>query len=701
MEKDSKYCVSNLIFTFHIYLAIAVIAAVTALVFKFLQIDSTPIKEVRPQTFFLTIHQINVLDTVLREKREALSYVLSTLFGLGIIFASLCFFKEKIAEKLATKKEIYLRSAVIFFAVISLCFVFQLFADVEGMFLLFPRLKEPLNVFFMIILCIAITNIILSYQASDTSRIGVVVKALFVIVALMLSLFIFSFWVFDEYSMSPEDSANLSPVVYPIVQQYLGKELLIDFKSLYGLHPYFLQAFLYIFPKTVFTLSIVLASLFLMSLLALAFFIFKFSQNKLLAIAGFAALIYMQNFSVDGHFPMNGLSFQYEAIRLFFPALLLGFCWFFYQNPSPKKYYFSLIFFSLATIWNLDSGIPAFLALVVMLGYENLKNQFSWKFLTLHLAKSFGILATVWLVLTLFLRLKYGQFPNFSWLVYGQAAAADFGYAMLPIPKKGMWQIVVLIYIIGVIFSIDNFINKKHSAQNSAILLLSVLGIGLFTYFLGRSHASNITHCGYPALLLLIIFADKFCQNLVGRKFIWDSKIPRIDLLILALPLILVSYFSVVLFFEIPINQDVRNQFILTKFPHSVKPYWISELNFVKANIGNSESEVRDDVLMLDLNDYDYSFDLALRTKSPLSSVNLRHMFYQEEIDAVYNLVRSQDKKWVVLVEPHSREVYRILSESELENLKKLLNKHYKISARMPLGENGGVTIFERKSNVK
>ena len=695
MEKDGKYCVSNLIFTFHIYLAIAVIAAVTALVFKFLQLDSAPIKEVRPHTFFLTIHQINILDAVLREKREALSYIVSTIFGGGIIFTSLYFFRKKITQKLATKKENYLRSAVIFCAIISLYFVFQLFAEVEGMFLLFPHFKNPLHSFLMAILCIGMVNLIIIYQAADTSKIDAIIKIIFVIVVLILSLFMVSFWIFDEYSISPEDSVNFSPVVYPIVQQYLGKELLIDFKSLYGLHPYFLQGFLYIFPKTILTLSIVLASLFLISLLALAFFIFKFSQNKLLAIAGFAALIYMQNFFVDGHFLMNGLSFQYEAIRLFFPSLLLGFAWFFYQNPSSKKYYFSLIFFALATIWNLDSGIPAFMALVVMLGYETLKTKFSWKFLAIHLAKSFGILATVWLMLTLFLKVKYGQFPNFAWLAYGQSAAADFGYAMLPIPKQGMWQIVVLIYIIGVILSIDNFINKKHSAQNSAILLLSVLGIGLFTYFLGRSHASNITHCGYPALLLLIIFADKFCQNLVDRKFIWDSKIPRIDLLILALPLVLVSYFSVILFFEIPSNQDIRKHLILTKIPHS-KPYWISEKDFIKQNIGPSESEVRDDVLMLALNDYEYALDLELHTKSPLNLVNLRHMFYQEELDVVYNLISSQDKKWVVLVEPYGREVYKILSESELENLKKLLNKHYNISAKMPLGENGGVTIFEK-----
>lgn len=274
--------------------------------------------------------------------------------------------------------------------------------------------------------------------------------------------------------------------------------------------------------------------------------------------------------------------FNIEAIRLFFPSMLLSFLYFFYQKPSNTKYYFGLIFFSLATIWNLDSGIPTFLTLLIAMGYEKLKDNFSWKILLLHLTKSFAIVGAVWMALIFFIKIKYGQYPNFSWIAYGQSAALDFGYAMWPISQKGAWRILVLIYVIALVFSMHNFFTKKHSLQNSAMLFLSILGIGLFTYFLGRSHFSNVMHCGYPAMILMIVFADKFCKNLVSQKFIWPIQLSRSYILLYSLPLFIVTYLTSVFFFEVAGNKAIKDNFILTRFSHTVQPYWVSQLILFK-----------------------------------------------------------------------------------------------------------------------
>lgn len=164
----------------------------------------------------------------------------------------------------------------------------------------------------MTMLGLIIANLIICFEFSNSAKLQRIIKFIYIATALALSLFIVSYWIFGDYSSTPEGySINFNPVAYPIIQQYFGNELLVNFKSLYGLHPFFMQIFLYIFPATVLTLSASVALLFLVSLLSLTFFIFKIIENKLLALTGFFMMIYLQNFSVDGRFAENGVTFQY------------------------------------------------------------------------------------------------------------------------------------------------------------------------------------------------------------------------------------------------------------------------------------------------------------------------------------------------------------------------------------------------------
>lgn len=702
MKNGNEYLVNNLIFTFQIYLAVLVIAVCTTLSLKFFGEYSEPKKSIRQHAFVSAISSSDGLYSVLREKKENLSYVSSVIFGSIIIFLSLFFLHKYLAPRLQKISEKYLRWLVVIASLPSLFFIHEVADEFNCQTLLFPQNIEQCYVPLVMFLTLAIFNLIIFRGASSSSRFERWIKIIYIFAAVFVAILIGSFLVFDDYLSSPEGySINFNPIAYPIIQQYFGNELLINFKSLYGLHPYFLQLFLHIFPAKVLTISSTLAALQVIALLSLSFVIFKTVKNRLLALCGFLALIFLHDFSVDGRFVPDGVTFQYEPIRLLFPALLLAFFCFFYQNPTTKRYYFGLTFFSLATLWNLDSGIPTFLSLVLILGYEKLKENFSWKVLAIHLAKSFAILAAIWLALFAFLRIKYGQWPVLPWIFYGQSSALDFGYAMLPIAPKGAWRIVVLIYILGLVFAINNFLTKKHSLQNSAIFLLTALGIGLFTYFMGRSHVSNIMHCGYPAAILLIIFADKFCCQLVERKFCWSGNLLRLDIVVLMLPLLAVSYFSAALIFKMRYNSEIKSNFISNRFAHNSQPYWISELNFIKENIATTQAPVRDDILMLNLTDQDYLFDLEIKAKSPLKVINIRHAFYQEEMDEIFTAVKSAQKKWSVLILPKNKNDYPILSDEEIEKLQTILRQHYKIKAQMAISKEGGVTIFERSGDEK
>ena len=107
------------------------------------------------------------------------------------------------------------------------------------------------------------------------------------------SFFICSYSLFDEYSLK-EYSINFSPVVYPIIQTYLGKIPTIDIKSLYGLHPFFFQPLFHLFEPSILALSVILALISLISLISIAFCLFRIIENKIIALIAFLSIIYFQ-----------------------------------------------------------------------------------------------------------------------------------------------------------------------------------------------------------------------------------------------------------------------------------------------------------------------------------------------------------------------------------------------------------------------
>ncbi|MDX2082848.1 MAG: hypothetical protein SFV53_02540 [Rickettsiales bacterium] len=520
----------------------------------------------------------------------------------------------------------------------------------------------------------------------------------------ILAFFISSFLWFDRYNLD-DYSLNFSPVVYPIVQTYLGKMPLIDLKSLYGLYPIFLQPLLHLFTPTVESLSAILALLLFISLLAIAFCLFSILKNKLIALLAFFAFTYLQYFANTWLISSNAIAFQYEPIRFLFPSLLLVFLSFFLKNPSKGKYYFGLVFFALSTMWNIDSGVPTFITLVLILGYEKCFINAPWQKFNIktaisHLACSLFILTACWSILLIFLNFSYRQLPNLSWLFYGQKAAFEFGYAMLPILPNDIWCLAVLIYVIGAVFAAHNFVNKKYDFQNNFILVLTLLGVGLFTYFLGRSHISNIFHCSYLAIILLAIFADKFCTKLSEQDLTLMRKILLPQNLILAFPLFLLSYLFTVGSLHLAFYQPLQKKFYDKFFSDIPKasPYWLKQSDFIKNNIVIDQNKfARDDILILSLNDQDYYFALELKAKSPYNFVNLRHIFYQAEFEQLKQIIIDKKIDWIILPEVRRANKILSLSDDEILQVKNLLQKNYRISAQLKENNFTNLTIFKKK----
>ncbi len=690
--KNNNYAVQNLLIIFHTYLAIFVIAAVGYLVVKFCGPSATPVDELRQYAFdTLVNHKVEGFDNVLREKKEGLFFTLAIFFTSLISFFSL-FFSKKYLSPILEKKDLqgFYRATINFSFFALAVFLFFVFCSTYHILSVPQKVKiyqSPLVICCGFFLALAA----IFYQKSANKNWDLVIKYFAAVFIFLTAVFIASYQVFDQYSPTLEGyDTNFTLVAYPIVRQYLGSELLIDFKSYYGLFPYFMQLFLHIFPATILTLSMSFALLSVISFCAFGIFIFSIIENKFLSFLGFAALVFVQIFAVDWWPKEGSVMFQYEPLRLLFPTIILVLLADFCKKPAAKKYYLILILSAISVLWNFDSGFPILAVSVLILGYEKLKDRFEWKFFLIHLLRSLAIFISVFLALLLWVKIKSGFWFDISAIFYGQKAAVEYAIPLLPSNVIGLWWIYILIYCLGLVISINNFLNKKHSLQNSMILALTVLGCGLFVYYVGRSQECQLLHSGYPSLILLMIFADKFCRN-------FDQIKKDSSRIISFLPLFFISYLAVVFFFNLSTHQFLKEKFITEKLSpknRDQKHFWIEQADFIRKEI-KFDGKVRDDILLLNTNDQDFYFDLELRLKSPLNHANLSQVFYQKEINAIYDLIKSQQKKFVILFVSKRRVAPTSLSEEEMANSKKLLEQYYKLKADLNIGDKDWVYIYQ------
>lgn len=105
----------------------------------------------------------------------------------------------------------------------------------------------------------------------------------------------------------------------------------------------------------------------------------------------------------------------------------------------------------------------------------------------------------------MYIGLTYGNFPNIDFLMPTQK---NFLRDITKLQISGLWILIIFIYIFSLFYSLNEFKDKQHSIDKM-ILLLSILGIGLFSYHANQHYPQVLTSVAYPSFFLIIIFLDK------------------------------------------------------------------------------------------------------------------------------------------------------------------------------------------------
>jgi hypothetical protein len=315
---------------------------------------------------------------------------------------------------------------------------------------------------------------------------------------------------------------DLNSVYYSVVQVFRGVPMLVNgFTNTYGLYPHFIVPLLKITGLSVGNFSFIMACLIVLCFSNVFFTLMRTVNEKILALFGFCTIVF-NCFLFSKIVTDFDIYYALFPLRWLFPLLLLSYSVLYLKKPSKIMYYSSFFVFSLGILWNPDFGSVTFISLVLFYSYLELKSPSLFHIalrLFKHAGCAAGAVVITFLSYMLIIKMFYGSVPDLLSQFSTFNILALVGFSMLPMPGTvHPWMLIGLIYCIGLTYAIQAVVRKNITTRSSLVMLVTVLGIGLFSYYQGRSHNGNLPACCLPAFILLTLFSDDLYTIYKSKK---------------------------------------------------------------------------------------------------------------------------------------------------------------------------------------
>ena len=318
-------------------------------------------------------------------------------------------------------------------------------------------------------------------------------------------------------------TVHFEAIFYSFSQVIGGKTLLADLPSQYGLSAELMRPFFSVVGLTVGTFSLSMLLLQLIAQLALSVTIWRNIENSTIRLLGITMALmltsgawnYSSQLEVDAYY-------QYFPLRLVFPAVsvLIFSVW-----SEPLKSLSTTVVLGIwcgvAVAWNVDSGIPVFGTFFAQLLVSTIRSvptlRTQW---VRHLFIFSCTSAITLIVFFLYLEIKSGYRIDISSSLRYQDLFYRLGYFMLPMPTRlSPWMIVLGYYIYGLAQYFRVISNRAYERKMQLVFLLSILGIGLFAYYQGRSHELNLLSTLWPAAIISMLLFDQSVKAFALKKW--------------------------------------------------------------------------------------------------------------------------------------------------------------------------------------
>jgi hypothetical protein len=639
IDKYNSERKNSLVFLYSIACYLIVLTVFSVLVHKIYSFDvSSSIKIIKNETIRDLVHF----------NPEPIEWIIYTsgLISLPFLLLSLYFVIHQYANTLLTSKTAYYVSWSIVF---TLPIMILIYASTREWGLWYYETFLENTVFNIVTLLpfISLTllvtliyfNKLNFFKVYKTTILRNVSTFLNIVVLYFISLLFFAN-VFDV-SASEWGWSHFDAIYYSVVQVYNSSSALyIDrFYNTYGMYPHILEPiFALLGGVSVIKFTLIQGLLLVTSFVIIHYVMRKLITNKLLVSAGFLSVIWAQYYferfaSMYFHRTME-YYFQYSPLRLIFPCLILLIAYKYTSGRTNTMRFVGYFLSALSLIWNIETGVIVSISWYLFIVYIETYTD-SIRMNIFKIIKEFLVFITViFATLSLYyfyIFVRYGNYIQVQEIFQMVNFFTSLGYYMLKMDLIGPWNILIIIYISAFFYALINIGNKLNYQYNSMMFLLSIMGFGLFYYYLGRSTNTNIFPVSWPGIILLFLYANTLHVKFKKGLGLIHEKLIFISIITLSLG----SIITIIYYIPDGFNRLIieRNQ-ILNLHKNSIVK---SNIDFIKTH-----TEPFEKVLILSGRQGVYHSET--KTAS-LFNTGLTDLFKKKDYDRLTNLILSKGNK--------------------------------------------------------
>lgn len=527
----------------------------------------------------------------------------------------------------------------------------------------------------------------------------------------LIAAYIASFLIINDYHIYFTNAPHLDVVIYPIVQVFLGKALMVDFSAQYGAYAHFMEPILKITGLSIISVTSLFSLLMFVSLFSIAYALYKLLDNKLFALVGFISFIYAI-ITAYMLYPYQ-LLYQIYPIRLIFPTYAILAAVFYFANPNRKSFIIHIAVLSMGVLWNIDQGLIVLASFSLAILFPVVcSSQFTLVQKIMLTLKDLLLISIVFssvlLLYSFYINLRYGSLPDLNQMYTSFGFFGELGEnTEFPLNKTTSFGIFV--YIFAFIHVAGEFLKQKTEYLTYVIFFLLLFGLGHFFRTFNHFGDNGQLYSIYPALLILIIFADKRISYM--KQFKINSMLELRDKFILGsnhafllLIVALIAYLSTFFFYHnySPLFQNaVRiNEFYPIEIDNKKLAWFSADKNILMEDIALDSSiespwQERARKLKIFYNEnalqnkkiaifsmWDGYLHMKLNHPSSLPIINSQHVHVNQDWDNLEQLISSKSIDFFFFDTSFFRDVPRFDDWKDVINS---LDKNYSEILKIPL----------------
>jgi hypothetical protein len=326
---------------------------------------------------------------------------------------------------------------------------------------------------------------------------------------------------------------HFDAVFASVVQTVLGHSVATRDGALYGFYAYFLWPVFKLVGLGPVRFTLVLSLLTAASFGLVGRAVARLCERRWVAALAFPGLVYGCYFAVKHHVAVSNSPaffdpyFQYWPLRLLTPALFVAGALAFARRPSRARRWALWGLGAFGALFNPDSGVVVLVAWLGTLVFLELTRgapkgrvarclAYGAEGVTAVLGAVFVFLVTV--------RAVFGEWPDVDLLGQSEVVYYGLGFMMLPLPVPGLWMLLVGTFLVGLALSAQRVWARAASERDVGVFVLSVLGVGLFSYYQGRSHDFVLPAPAWPAVGLWVLALDDALGALTTQGRRWWAR---------------------------------------------------------------------------------------------------------------------------------------------------------------------------------